>query len=52
MSAIRTRQILNPEGAATVMAAAEAYAKDKGNREVIAVVDPTGDLLLLKRMPN
>lgn len=52
MPAIRTRRILNPAGAEAVMGAAEAFATAKGYRVVIAVVDPAGNLLLLRRLPG
>ena len=50
MSAIRTRKVLNLAGAEAVMSAAEAFAKEKGYRVVIAVVDPAGNPLLLRRL--
>jgi glc operon protein GlcG len=52
MPGIRTRKVLNLAGADAVMRAAEAYAKEKGHRVVIAVVDPTGNLLLLRRLED
>ncbi len=52
MAAIRTRKILNPAGADAVMRAAEAHAKEKGYRVVIAIVDPAGNLMLLRRLAD
>ncbi|MGQ0551092.1 MAG: heme-binding protein [Armatimonadota bacterium] len=52
MAAIRTRRVLNPPGADAVMRAAEAHAKEHGYRVVIAVVDPAGNLLLLRRLAD
>lgn len=52
MLAVRTRKVLNPAGAEAVMNAAEAYAKEKGYRVVIAVVDPAGNLISLRRLPD
>lgn len=52
MSAIRSRKVLSPAGAEAVMQTAEAFAKEKGYRVVIAVVDPAGNPMLLKKLPD
>ena len=49
MPMVRTRRVLNTEGVETVMRAAEQVAREKGFRVVIAVVDPWGHLLQLRR---
>src|ERR671939_714185 len=48
----RTRRIIDDAGAEAVLAAAEADANAHGNRVVIAVVDPWGELVLLRRTPG
>ena len=50
MTGIRTRKMLNLAGAEAVMNAAEAQAKKQGSRVVIAVVDATGNPILLRRL--
>jgi len=52
MEYIRTRRIIDDEGADAVMAAAEAFAQTQGSRVVIAVVDPSGELIQLRRTPG
>jgi glc operon protein GlcG len=49
MSAIRMRKIVDDAGAEAAIAAAEAYANERGHRVVIAVVDPWGELVQLRR---
>jgi glc operon protein GlcG len=49
---IRSRKILNPAGAEAVMKAAEAHATEKGHRVAIAIVDPAGNPMLLKKLPD
>jgi uncharacterized protein GlcG (DUF336 family)/uncharacterized RmlC-like cupin family protein len=49
MGVVRTRRILDHIGADAVMNAAEQVAREKGYRVVIAVVDPWGHLLHLRR---
>src|SRR5437764_1297792 len=49
MSAIRMRKIVDDPGAEAAIAAAEAYANERGHRVVIAVVDPWGELVQLRR---
>ena len=46
---IRIRKIIDDEGAATALDAAEAAARGHGHRVVIAVVDPWGELVALRR---
>src|ERR671939_1768275 len=45
----RTRRIIDDAGAEAVLAAAEADANARGARVVIAVVDPWGELVALRR---
>jgi glc operon protein GlcG len=49
---LRTRRVIDDEGAAAVTAAAERYANGNGHRVVIAVVDPSGELIQLSRTPG
>src|SRR5215204_1501251 len=49
MALIRTRKIIDDEGASAVIAAAEQEANAHGHRVVIAVVDPHGELIELRR---
>jgi glc operon protein GlcG len=49
MGVVRTRRILDTRGADAVMAAAFKAAVSKGLRVVIAIVDPEGNLLQLRR---
>ncbi len=49
MAVIRTRKVIDDKGADAVMTAAEAYALEKGYRVVIAIVDPSGELVKLSR---
>src|SRR4051794_18804444 len=48
----RTRKTIDEEGAEAVVAAAEKLALEKGYRVVIAVVDPSGELVALRRTPG
>ena len=52
MSTIRTRRIIDDSGAEAVLAAAERFALQQGHRVVMAVVDPWGELVLLRRTPG
>jgi glc operon protein GlcG len=52
MQSFRTRRIVSDAGAAAVLGAAEAYAREEGHRVVIAVVDPSGELIELRRTPG
>jgi glc operon protein GlcG len=52
MELVRTRRIIDTEGADAVLATAESRARQKGSRVVIAVVDPHGELVALRRTPG
>src|SRR5436190_12542934 len=52
MPDFRTRRIIDDAGADAVIAAAEADAKERGSRVVIAIVDPSGELIELRRTPG
>jgi uncharacterized protein GlcG (DUF336 family)/uncharacterized RmlC-like cupin family protein len=52
MAIVRTRRIIDSEGAAAVLAAAEEQARKTGARVVLAVVDPWGELVELRRTPG
>jgi glc operon protein GlcG len=52
MALVRTRRIVDDAGAAAVIAAAEEYANERGHRVVLAVVDPHGELIELRRTPS
>jgi len=52
MDIVRTRKIIDDAGAEAVLTAAERFALDYGHRVVMAVVDPWGELVLLRRTPN
>ena len=52
MSTIRTRRIIDDSGAEDVLAAAERFALQHGHRVVMAVVDPWGEVVLLRRTPG
>src|ERR671932_957314 len=49
---MRTRRIIDDAGADSVVAAAEQYAKERAHRVVIAIVDPNGELIELRRTPG
>jgi glc operon protein GlcG len=49
MPLVRTRKVIDAAGAAAVAGAAERLARDRGHRVVIAVVDPSGELVELRR---
>jgi uncharacterized protein GlcG (DUF336 family) len=49
MGVVRTRRIIDNAGAEAVADAAEKFAVEKGYRVVIAIVDPFGELILLRR---
>jgi glc operon protein GlcG len=49
MAIVRTRRIIDDAGASAVLAAAHALASERGQRVVIAVVDPWGELVELRR---
>ena len=46
------RKVIDDAGADAVLAAAEAFALAHGHRVVIAVVDPSGELIQLRRTPG
>ena len=46
---MRTRRIIDNAGADAVVDAALSYANERGNRVVIAIVDPAGELIELRR---
>jgi uncharacterized protein GlcG (DUF336 family) len=52
MSLVRTRRIIDDAGAKAVLDAAERAANEGGARVVIAVVDPWGELIELRRTPG
>ena len=52
MQNFRTRRIIDDAGADAVLAAAEAAAREQGSRVVIAIVDPSGELIQLRRTPG
>src|ERR687889_769676 len=49
MPVVRTRRVIDEQGAEAVLAAAERAAIDARHRVVIAVVDPSGELVALRR---
>src|SRR5215213_4664585 len=49
MAYVRTRKIVDDAGADAVIATAEKKAAEQGSRVVIAVVDPHGELIQLRR---
>jgi glc operon protein GlcG len=52
MAILRTRRILDEEGARTAVDAATAVARERGSRVVVAVVDAGGELVELRRTPG
>jgi glc operon protein GlcG len=52
MRTTRTRKIIDDAGANAALDAAAAYASERGHRVVIAVVDPWGELIQLRRTPG
>jgi glc operon protein GlcG len=52
MDAVRIRRTIDIAGADAVVAAAEAEANRRGARVFIAVVDPDGELVALRRTPG
>src|SRR3954463_6143556 len=52
MSLVRTRRIIDDAGAETVISAAERHALEHGHRVVITLVDPWGEVVLLRRTPD
>src|SRR3954449_6876500 len=49
---MRTKRIIDTAGAAAIVHAAEEFARERGYRVVIAVVDASGELLQLGRTEN
>ena len=49
MKPIRMRRVIDEAGADAVLAAAEQAAREQGLRVVMAVVDPWGELVALRR---
>ena len=49
MAIVRTRRVIDEAGAEAVLAEAQATADAQGHRVVIAVVDPSGELVALRR---
>jgi glc operon protein GlcG len=49
MAYVRTRRIIDDSGADAVIEAAEKKAREQGSRVVIAVVDPHGELIQMRR---
>jgi glc operon protein GlcG len=52
METMRNRHVIDDAGADAVLDAARSYATERGHRVVIAVVDPSGELLALTRTPG
>ena len=52
MAIVRTRRVIDDAGAAAVLAAAEQAALKMSARVVLAVVDPWGELIELRRTPG
>jgi len=52
MPDFRTRTVIDDEGAEAVLAEAERFAVARGHRVVITVVDPSGEVLALRRTPG
>jgi glc operon protein GlcG len=52
MTLVRTRNVIDDAGAEAVLAAAERFAEAHGRRVVIAIVDPHGELIQLRRTPG
>jgi glc operon protein GlcG len=49
MNTVRTRRVIDDAGADAVVAAALSKAADTGGRVVVAVVDPSGEVIELRR---
>ena len=52
MEVVRTRRVIDDAGAEAAIDAAAEYANERGHRVVIAVVDPAGELVQLRRTPG
>lgn len=49
MNTVRTRRTIDTRGADSVLATAERFAVEQGSRVVMAVVDPSGELIAMRR---
>src|SRR6266498_3385108 len=49
---VRTRNVIDTAGADAVIAAAEAAASEQGSRVYICVVDPSGEVVAMRRTPG
>ena len=52
MAVVRTRRVIDDAGADAVLGAAERAALEQGRRVVIVVVDPSGEVVALRRTPG
>ncbi len=52
MALIRERRVIDDAGAASVVDAATAFARERGHRVVVAIVDPSGEVIRLDRTPG
>jgi glc operon protein GlcG len=52
MDIVRTRSVIDDPGAEAVLAAAQREADARGARVVLAVVDPWGEVIALRRTPG
>jgi uncharacterized protein GlcG (DUF336 family) len=52
MSLVRTRHAIDTPGADAVIAAAEQHARQQGARVYICVVDPSGEVVSMRRTPS
>src|ERR671934_2075860 len=49
---VRTRHVIDTAGADAVIAAAEAAAREQGARVYLCVVDPSGEVVAMRRTPG
>src|ERR671937_956180 len=49
---VRTRNVIDTAGADAVIAAAEAAAREQGARVYLCVVDPSGEVVAMRRTPG
>src|ERR671938_1477143 len=52
MAVVRTRRVIDDAGADAVLGAAERAALEQGRRVVIVVVDPSGEVVAMRRTPG
>ena len=52
MQPIRTRRVIDDAGAEAVLAAGLAYAAERGHRVYVTVVDPSGEVITVRRTPG